>query len=93
MLKPDISSIEALMKRCATKLVGQGAISSKNREDSAAYMKQLFGFLPQDVEGVHTHKTDEGEGLWFRLKDGRVFNKYGKPSSADHALYDKVEPS
>ena len=90
MLKPDISSIEALMKRSAERLAGQDDDSSKNKNDDAAYMRQLFGFLPQDVEGIHTHKEGEGEGLWFRLKDGRVFSKYGQPSSADHALYDKA---
>ena len=88
MLKPDVSSIEALMKRSATKLVGQAAVSSN--DDTATYIKQLFGFSPHDVEGIHTHKDDEGKGVWFRLKDGRVFNKQGKPSSADHAIYDKA---
>jgi len=86
MLKPDIYSIEALMKRSATKLVGQAA---KNTNDDTAYIKQFFGFLPQDVEGIHTHKDGEGDGVWFRLKDGRVFDKQGRPWSANHALYDK----
>jgi len=89
MLKRDISFIEALMKRSATKLAGHDVLASKSRDEHAAYMKQLFGFLPQDVEGIHTHKAGEGEGLWFRLRDGRVFSKYGKPAAADHALYDK----
>jgi len=86
MLKPDISSIEELMKRSATKLAGHAAVSSN---DDRAYIKQLFGFTPQDVEGIYTYKDVEGKGVWFRLKDGRVFDKYGKPSSADHTLYDK----
>jgi hypothetical protein len=87
MLKPDILSIEVLMKRFATKLVSQAA---KNTNDDAAYIKQFFGFLPQDVEGIHTHRDDEGDGVWFRLKDGRVFDRHGRPSSANHALYDKA---
>ena len=91
MLKPDIASIEALMKRSATQLIGRDALSSKSKEEGAAYIKQLFGFLPQDVEGLHTYKADEGKGLWFRLKDGRVFSKHGKPSSTDYAIYDKAE--
>jgi len=90
MLKPDLSSIEALMKRSASKMVGLATISAKSKDEDAAYIKQLFGFLPQDVEGIHTRKEGEGEGVWFRLKDGRVFNKFGKPSSPNHALYDKV---
>jgi Cu/Zn superoxide dismutase len=87
MLKPDVSSIGALMKRSATRLVGQVSVASN---DEAAFIKQLFGFLPQDVEGIHLHKDGEGKGVWFRLKDGRVFDKLGKPSSADRAIYDKV---
>jgi len=75
------------MKRSATKLVGQAPASSN---DDAAFIKHLFGFLPQDVEGIHVYKDGEGKGVWFRLKDGRVFDKHGKPSSADHAVYDKI---
>jgi hypothetical protein len=90
MLKPDVSSIEALMKRSASKIIGQAALAAKSKDEDVAYIKNLFGFLPQDVEGIHTRKEGEGEGLWFRLKDGRVFSNHGKPSSANPALYDKV---
>jgi hypothetical protein len=88
MLKPDVSSIEALMKRSATKLVGQVSVTSN---DDTAFIKQLFGFLPRDVEGIHLQKEGEGKGVWFRLKDGRVFDKLGKPSSADRGVYDKTD--
>jgi Cu/Zn superoxide dismutase len=90
MLKADLSSIKVLMERSAAKMVGETTLATKNQDDATAYIRQIFGFLPQDVEGIHTHKAGEGHGMWFRLKDGRVFTKYGKPAKADHALYDKV---
>jgi hypothetical protein len=43
------------------------------------------------VEGIHTRKTDEGTGVWFRLKDGRVFTKHGQPAPYDPALYDTTD--
>jgi hypothetical protein len=89
MLKPDLASIEALMKRVISKTKGDGALTTK--EGEPVNIKQFFGFAPQDVEGIHTHKTDEGDGVWFRLKDGRVFNRFGKPAAADTALYDTVK--
>lgn len=33
-----------------------------------------FPFGPDDVAEVHTHKDGIGDGVWFRLADGRVFN-------------------
>lgn len=45
-------------------------------------------FLPGDVREVHFYKIGAGRGLWFRLRDGRVFDDRGRLSASDPALYD-----
>jgi hypothetical protein len=52
--------------------------------DLSAY----FPFAPADVAAIHTSKHGAGNGLWFRLHDGRVFDKGGLPADDDPALYD-----
>ena len=52
--------------------------------DLSAY----FPFSPADVTAIHTSKRGTGAGLWFRLHDGRVFDKGGLRAEDDPALYD-----
>jgi hypothetical protein len=47
-----------------------------------------YGFAPADVAMVHAYKHDAGAGTWFRLHDGRVFDRAGVPDDPDPALYD-----
>ncbi len=48
----------------------------------------FYGFRCTDVSEVCFYKHGHGEGAWFRLKDGRVFDAYnGLPSDPDPALY------
>lgn len=49
---------------------------------------RFYGFGPDDVQAIHLHKRGIGDGIWFRLKDGRVFDKTAELSEADPALYD-----
>ena len=51
----------------------------------------VLPFATKDVERLHTHMKGRGDGIWFRLKDGRVFDSYGDETPADPALYDTVE--
>lgn len=51
-----------------------------------------FPFFSAEVLAVHHHKIGEGRGLWFRLRDGRVFNDRGSITDADPALYDHQSP-
>lgn len=46
-----------------------------------------FRFDPGDVVAVYTQKRDDGPGLWFGLKDGRVFRSTGEPDSSDPGAY------
>ncbi|HUQ94157.1 MAG TPA: hypothetical protein VM120_20920 [Bryobacteraceae bacterium] len=54
---------------------------------SATDAAQFYGFRCTDVQMVHFHKQGEGEGGWFRLKDGRVFKWDGTRSDPDPAFY------
>lgn len=49
-----------------------------------------FPFEPGDVDCIHAHKIGTGDGVWYRLRDGRVFNSYGESSDSDPSLYDTV---
>lgn len=42
-----------------------------------------FCFTAGDVAAIYRHKKDEGPGVWFRLKDGRIYNRHGEPEPAD----------
>lgn len=58
------------------------------RTTPATPPETYFGFSAMDVEQMHYHMVGEGEGIWFRLLDGRVFDWQGRPSSPDRSLYD-----
>jgi hypothetical protein len=48
-----------------------------------------FGFSAFDVAELHFQMVGQGDGLWFRLKDGRVIDRHGKPCASDASLYDQ----
>jgi len=75
-----------IMKRTIRDLGESGAIPFRAETDPAAF----FGFRPEDVARVHTRKSGIA-GVWFRLKDGRVFNRYGGIDDPDPALYESGE--
>jgi hypothetical protein len=52
--------------------------------------EHVFPFPPSDVAGIHTYKRGSGDGVWFRLRDGRVFSRFGEVADADPALYHTV---
>ena len=75
-----------IMKRTLKDLTDSGALSVRAETDPAAF----FGFRPEDVAAVHFRKRG-ASGVWFRLKDGRVFNRYGGLDDPDPAPYDPEE--
>lgn len=48
---------------------------------------RFYGFDPEDVVEIHFDKQDDGDGLWFRLKSGRVIDARGKPCDPNPSLY------
>jgi hypothetical protein len=47
-----------------------------------------FPFMPSDVEAIHTCFCRYGRGVYFRLKDGRVFSAFGTGLDPNPARYD-----
>ncbi len=55
---------------------------------TAATPEDFFGFHHRDVKTVHFHKQDAGEGIWFRLRCGRVVDEVARACARDPDLYD-----
>jgi len=55
---------------------------------SASTPEEFFGFHHRHVRTVHFHKHGVGEGIWFRLRCGRVVDEVAKPAPRDPNLYD-----
>lgn len=53
----------------------------------AATPKELYGFSASDVVEMHFYKAGVGRGVWYRLKNGRVFDSLGRPSRRDRIRY------
>jgi hypothetical protein len=49
-----------------------------------------FPFMAGDVEALHTHSARYGRGVYFRLKDGRVFSAFGIELDPNPACYDTI---
>ena len=47
-----------------------------------------FPFTASDVEAIHTSFHKHGYGVYFRLKDGRVFSALGTELDPNPARYD-----
>ena len=63
------------------------AMQRAERDAIAAGMpRPNFAFSPQDVAAIYTQKHGE-PGVWFRLKNGRVFQDTGEPDSTDPDAY------
>jgi hypothetical protein len=54
----------------------------------AATPEDFYGFEATEVKATHHHKQGKGVGLWFRLRDGRVFDMLGHSDEVDPAFYD-----
>jgi hypothetical protein len=49
-----------------------------------------FPFVASDVEAIHTQCSRYGRGIYFRLKDGRVFSAFGMELDPDPTCYDTL---
>ncbi len=54
----------------------------------ASSAEEFFGFDPGQVDTVHFHKKERGNGIWFRLRCGRVVDDVARSCARDPALYD-----
>lgn len=91
MLKPEPAILARILIEKICELYEEGELAGIAPDADLGYTcEAVFGFAPADVLGVHTHKTGAGDGLWFRLKDGRVISALREESDPDPALYDTV---
>jgi hypothetical protein len=51
-------------------------------------MAVTFPFYASDVEALHTCSHKHGRGVYFRLRDGRVFSALGAELDPNPACYD-----
>jgi len=58
-------------------------------QTTAGTPEDYFGFHHSQVERVHFHKAGKGEGLWFRLRCGRVVDEVAMATCRDPDLYDQ----
>jgi hypothetical protein len=57
-------------------------------QTTASTAEEYFGFHHKEVKAIHFHKQGVGEGLWFRLRCGRVVDEVAVPTCRDPELYD-----
>lgn len=55
---------------------------------NAASAEEYFGFAAHDVSDIHLRKHGTGRGVWFRLRDGRVYDCAARPSETDRMWYE-----
>jgi hypothetical protein len=53
----------------------------------ASTPETFYGFQAADVLEMYFHKRGSGEGLWYRLRDGRIIDALGKPSQRARSWY------
>ena len=63
-------------------------LARRLRKTIADNPEEYFGFHPEDIEVIHFHFQGVGEGTWFRLNDGRVFNRFAELCDSDPSFYD-----
>jgi hypothetical protein len=80
MLTPNLETISRIMRQETDR-------AHRDRKPGQMAQTPVFCFQPNEVAGIYTHKNGAGMGLWFRLKDGRVFDSSGKTAEDDPALY------
>jgi hypothetical protein len=58
-----------------------------NGKTRASTPETFYGFQAADVLEMYFHKRGSGNGLWYRLKDGRIIDALGKPSRRARSWY------
>ncbi len=77
------SAYQSLMQKYWDRARTEGATNAPTPES-------FYGFEAAEVKATHHHKQGKGAGLWFRLRDGRVYDKYGRSDDVDALSYDAI---
>ena len=54
---------------------------------AASTAEEFYGFKAEDVVTVYQRRHGYGRGVWYRLKDNRVFDGGGKPAPEEAEWY------
>lgn len=84
-MKVGLDVLARIMVQCLQNLAEDGVLEPGDHR-----FEDVFGFSHQDIAEIHSHKIGVGDGVWFRLHDGRVFSAYAEQSDPDRGLYDTV---
>jgi len=84
-MKVSIEQLAKIMVSCLMNLVEEGELDAGDHS-----FEDVFGFTAEDVSELHTHKIGHGDGVWFRLLDGRVISAFAEESAPERHLYDTV---
>ena len=60
-------------------------LGSRRESDPARKLADIYPFTPDQVAAMYLYQNGM-EGVWFRLKDGRMFDLQGQSVSTE-ALY------
>lgn len=52
--------------------------------------EEFYGFHADEIVEAHWWKCGHGAGVFFRLCDGRVIDRKGRPHDPDPLLYDQT---
>ena len=80
-----------VLQRCCEEKMQHWFLVSKGLGITKARTKEEFyGFRAGDIVRTHWWLAGFGGSLFFRLRDGRVFDSTGRPHNPDPAMYDQT---
>lgn len=82
MLLVDAACYDAVMQKWFNGCKALGRTYAETKEE-------YFGFKAVDVAGVHFSKG-KNAGIFFRLRDGRVFDTTAQEQDPNPDLYDRT---
>jgi len=79
---PRLFVLDLIMDRLFTAAMMVTGLRTETKEE-------FFGFRSEDIVGLHQRKHDvPNVGVFFRLRDGRVIDAFGREHDPERALYD-----
>ncbi len=59
----------------------------RSAKTPARSAEEFYGFKAEDVTTVYQRRHGYGRGVWYRLKDNRVFDAAAKPAPEEPEWY------
>jgi len=81
---------EALQRQCDITMEKWFAMSKGLGVTEARTKEEFYGFRASEIVDVFTHLMGYGDSVFFRLRNGRVFDVRGREQNPDPMLYDQT---